>query len=200
MKALKPQHGFTLFEMVIAVAIFMVMGAIAYPGLTQMAKTGQAVGEINQRISELQSTVTYMTRDWMQLAPRDIRNRFGDEENNLVIEDNRVRFTRGGRSNLTQQPRSQLQRVQYRLVERALVREHWLSLDQGIEEEPFSSVLLRDVESFEVFLIDSSEKKIATWPAIAAVGIGDPIALSFNIETLDMGAIRRILEIPGGGL
>lgn len=200
MKALKPERGFTLFEMVIAVAIFMVMGAIAYPGLTQMAKTGQAIGEINQRISELQFAVTFLNRDWTQLVPRNIRNRFGDDENYLVIEENRVTFTRGGRSNLTQQLRSQLQRVQYRLVDGSLVREQWLSLDQGIEEQPFSSVLLRDVESFEVFLIDSSEKKIETWPTIATAGIGEPIALSFNIETLDMGLIRRILEIPGGRL
>lgn len=200
MTSMNPVRGFTLFEMVIAIAIFMVMGAIAYPGLTQMAKTGQAIGEANQRISELQFAVTYLNRDWIQLAPRNIRNRFGDDENNLVIEENTLRFTRGGRSNLTQQPRSNLQRVQYRLVDETLVREHWLSLDQGIEEQPFSSVLLRNVESFEVFLIDSSEKKIENWPTIETAGIGEPIALSFIIETLEMGSIRRILEIPGGRL
>ena len=194
------RRGFTLFEMVIAVAIFMVMGAIAYPGLTHMAKTGQIIGEANQRISELQFAITYLTRDWMQVSPRKIRNRYGDEESNIVIEDNRITFTRGGRSNLTGQLRSQLQRVQYRLVDRALVREHWLSLDQGIEEEPFSSILLRDVESFEIHMIDSSEKKIETWPTLASVGVGSPIALSFNIEMTEMGTIRRILEIPDGAL
>ena len=193
-------RGFTLFEMVIAIAIFMVMGAIAYPGLTHMAKTGQIIGEANQRISELQFAVTYLSRDWMQVSPRKVRNRFGDEESNVLIEDNRITFTRGGRSNLTGQLRSQLQRVQYRLVDRALVREHWLSLDQGIGEEPFASVLLRDVESFEIHLIDSSEKKIETWPTVASVGSGTPIALSFTLDIAKMGTIKRILEIPGGTL
>lgn len=196
----REQRGFTLFELVIAIAIFMVMGAIAYPGLTHMARTGHIIGETNQQLSELQFAVTYLSRDWVQVSPRKIRNRYGDEESNVVIEDNRITFTRGGRSNLTGQQRSNLQRVQYRLVDKALVREHWLSLDQGIEEEPFASVLLRDVESFEVHLIDSSEKKIETWPTIASVGAGSPIALNFTLEVAKMGTIRRILEIPGGTL
>ncbi len=198
--SMRNNRGFTLFEMVIAVAIFMVMGAIAYPGLTHMARTGQIIGETNQRISELQFAITYLNRDWTQVSPRKIRNRYGDEESNIVIEDNRITFTRAGRSNLTGQLRSQLQRVQYRLVDRALVREHWLSLDQGIEEAPFSSVLLRDVESFQIHMIDSSEKKIETWPTLESVGTGSPIALSFSLEMAEMGTIRRILEIPGGAL
>ena len=194
------QTGFTLFELVIAVAIFMVMGAIAYPGLTNMARTGNIIGETNQQLSELQFAVTYLSRDWIQVSPRKVRNRYGDEESNVVIENNRITFTRGGRSNLTGQKRSQLQRVQYRLVDNTLVREHWLSLDQGIEEDPFASVLLRDVESFEIHLIDSNEKKIETWPTISSVGFGSPIALSFTLEIAKMGAINRILEIPGGAL
>ncbi len=193
-------RGFTLFEMVVAVAIFMVMGAIAYPGLTHMAKTGQVINESNQRMSELQFAVTYLSRDWAQVSTRKIRNRYGDEESNIVIADNSIAFTRGGRSNLTQQPRSQLQRVQYRLQDKKLVREHWLSLDQGIAEEPFASVLLNGVDSFEVSFIDSDEKKIESWPAVVSGGTGAPIALSLVLEMADIGSIRRILEIPAGAL
>lgn len=192
--------GFTLFEMVIAVAIFMVMGAIAYPGLTHMAKTGQVISESNQRMSELQFAVTYLSRDWIQVSTRKIRNRYGDEESNIVIADNSIAFTRGGRSNLTQQPRSQLQRVQYRLLDKKLVREHWLSLDQAIAEEPFAVVLLNGVDSFEVHLIDSDEKEIENWPTVGVSGTGGPIALRFVLEMADIGRIRRILEIPSGVL
>ncbi len=192
--------GFTLFEMVIAVAIFMVMGAIAYPGLTHMAKTGQVIGESNQRMSELQFAVTYLSRDWMQVSPRKIRNRYGDEESNIVIADNSIAFTRAGLSNLTQQTRSQLQRVQYKLQDKKLVREHWLSLDQGIAEEPFATVLINGVDSFTIHLIDSDEKEIENWPTVGASGTGAPIALRFVLEMDDIGKIRRILEIPAGVL
>lgn len=200
MKAISNIHGFTLFEMVVAVGIFMVMGAIAYPGLTQLAKTGQAVGESNQRISELQFAVSYLSRDWTQVSDRKIRNRYGDEESNILIEDNSITFTRGGRSNLLQQKRSRLQRVRYRLFEKKLTREHWLSLDQGIEEDPFATVLLNNVETFEVFFIDGSEKRIETWPAAEIVGTGNPVALGFSITLDNFGQINRILEITDGAL
>ena len=200
MKVISNTHGFTLFEMVVAVGIFMVMGAIAYPGLSQLAKTGQAVGESNQRISELQFAVSYLTRDWTQVSDRKILNRYGDEESNIMIEDNSITFTRGGRSNLLQQKRSRLQRVRYRLVEKKLTREHWLSLDQGIEEDPFATVLLNNVETFEVYFIDGSEKRIETWPTTQAVGTGNPVALGFSITLDKFGQINRILEITDGAL
>lgn len=199
MKAVLINRGFTLFELVIAVAIFMVMGAIAYPSLTQVAKTGQAVSEFNQGLSELQFAVTYFTRDWVQVSPRKIRNRYGDEEHNIVIADDEIRLTRDGYRNLTEQRRAQLQRVQYRLVDKKLVREHWLSLDQGIAEEPFSRVLLHDVVAFEIYFIDSDERAIEAWPVTTST-VGDPIALKLMIETNSIGQIYRILEVPGGAL
>ncbi len=194
------QAGFTLFEMVVAVGIFAVMGAIAYPGLTQMAKTGQAVSESNLRISELQFAVAYINRDWLQVSPRKIRNRYGDEESNILIEDNSITFTRGGRSNLLQQKRSSLQRVTYSLVGKNLTRQHWLSLDQGIGEEAFSTVLLKNVNDFEIGFIDSSEKIIETWPATQEIESQKPIALSFSIDLDGFGLINRILEVPEGVL
>ena len=190
-------RGFTLFEMVIAVAIFMVMGAIAYPSLTQVVKTGQAMNEFNQSLSELQFAVTYFSRDWVQLSSRKIRNRYGDEEHQVVINDNSIAFTRDGYSNLTQQSRAQLQRVRYRLVDKKLIREHWLSLDQGITEEPYMRVLLNEVEAFEVHLMDADGQAINTWPASGGSDTENPIALKLMIDSPHIGQIHRILEVPG---
>ncbi len=201
MKMAFQQQAFTLFEMVVAVAIFAVMGAIAYPGITELAKTGQVVGESNQRISELQFAISYFTRDWMQVSNRKVRNRYGDEESSVFIENNNtISFTRGGRSNLLQQKRSRLQRVRYSLIEKELVREYWQSLDQGIAEEPLTVVLLKNVEVFQVSLIDGTEKKIENWPTVDLVGTGTPIALLIEVELSDLGTIQRILEVPGGVL
>ncbi|MCP4492950.1 MAG: type II secretion system minor pseudopilin GspJ [Gammaproteobacteria bacterium] len=192
------QQAFTLFEMVVAVAIFAVMGAIAYPGISELAKTGQVVGESNQRISDLQFAVTYFTKDWIQVSRRKVRNRYGSEEPNILIEDNTVTFTRGGRSNLLQQKRSRLQRVRYSLIERELVREYWQSLDQGIAEEPLTAVLLKNVEDFQISFVDGSEKNIETWPSVGLVGTGTPIALLFEVELSNFGTVQRFLEVPGG--
>jgi len=192
------QKGFTLFEMVIAVSIFALMGVIAFTALGQMTRTGQSVAEANNRLSDLQFAVVYFTRDWTQVSPRKIRNQYGDEESNIVIDDNVITFTRSGWSNLLGHKRSNLQRVQYLLIDNQLRRRHWNSLDQGIGEEPLEVILLHDVESMEIAFEDGSGNSIGTWPATTGPQAAKPIVLVFRLELKDMGDIIRILEVPDG--
>ncbi len=193
-------NGFTLLEMVVAVAIFAIMAAIAYTGLNHTIKIGQQVSESNQRLSELQFALSYFSRDWLQVSSRKVRNQYGDEESNIVIEDNSISFTRGGWANLLQRKRSNLQRVQYLLVDNKLIRRHWLSLDQGIGEEPFDSVLLHNVNALEVHFVDALEKSIDTWPDELVRDERRPIALKIGVDISQFGKTWRYLEIPDGAL
>ena len=190
--------GFTLFEMVIAVSIFALMGVIAFGGLGQMTRTGQAVADANDRLSDLQFAVVYFNREWIQVSPRKIRNQYGDEEPNIIIDDNVITFTRSGWSNILGHRRSTLQRVQYLLLDNKFVRRHWRSLDQGIAEQPIQTVLLENVESLEVVFQDGVGKSIEEWPRATGSDSGEPIMLMFRLELPDMGEITRLLEVPRG--
>ena len=192
--------GFTLFEIVIAVSIFAVMGVIAFTGLGTMTRDGQAIAEANDRLADLQFAVGYFDRDWLQVAPRPVRNRFGDEESNIVIENDAITFTRSGWSNLLGIRRSNLQRVQYLVVDEKLVRRHWLSLDQGIGEEPLQVVLLDNVESMEVALLNVLGNPLRVWPVDSSSSDGEPILLSLKLELPDRGDIERVFEVPAGVL
>ena len=86
-------RGFTLFEMVIAVSIFALMGVVAFTGLSQMTRTGEAVADANRRLSDLQFAVVYFTRDWAQVSPRKIRDEYGSELSNIVLTDGAIGFT-----------------------------------------------------------------------------------------------------------
>jgi general secretion pathway protein J len=198
MKMFPRQRGFTLFEMVIAVSIFALMGVIAFGGLGQMTRTGQAVADANDRLSDLQFAVVYFNREWIQVSPRKVRNQFGDEEPNIVIDDDEITFTRSGWSNLLGQRRSTLQRVQYLLLDNKFIRRHWRSLDQGIAEQPIQTVLLENVESMEVEFQDGQGKAIEEWPLGIGSDTGEPIMLMFRLELPDMGEITRLLEVPSG--
>ena len=194
-------NGFTLLEMVVAVAIFAVMASIAYSGLNHTIKTGNQVSESNQRLSELQFALSYFSRDWLQVSSRKVRNQYGDEESNIVIGDNSISFTRSGWSNLLQRKRSNLQRVQYLVLDSKLVRRHWLSLDQGIGEEPFDSVMLHNVKTLEINFVDAAEKTIDSWPnELIQDGSSSPIALKIGVEITSLGKTWRYLEIPDGAL
>jgi general secretion pathway protein J len=193
-------RGFTLFEMVIAVSIFAIIGVVAFGGLGQMTRTGQAVADANNRLSDLQFAVVYFSRDWTQVSTRKIRNQYGDEESNIIIDDGVITFTRSGWSNFLGQKRSTLQRVQYLVLENQLIRRHWRSLDQGVAELPLEAVLLDDVESLEVEFLDAKEKPIRVWPGDSELDGGRPIVLAFRLELTDIGEITRILELPDGAL
>ena len=192
-------RGFTLIEMVIAVAIFAVMMVIAFPGLTHIAKVGEQVGQSNRRLSELQFALTYLNRDWMQVSSRKILDQYGDEKAHIVIADNSISFTHSGWSNLLQHKRSELQRVQYLMKENQLVRQYWLSLDRVSAAEPISTVLIDDVESFAIHLIDSSEQAIERWP-LEEQRVNSPIALRVEIDIKQFGQVHRIMEIAEGVL
>ena len=194
------QAGFTLFEMVIAVSIFAVMGVIAFGGLSEITRNGQTVADANDRLSDMQFAVVYMSRDWAQVSPRRIRNQYGDEEHNIIIEDDTITFTRSGWSNLLGQKRSNLQRVQYRVVDNQLRRLYWPSLDQGIAEKPIEVALLDDVESMEVEFQNALGQAIREWPIGPGFSGDDPVLLAVKLDLPDIGEIRRLLEVPGGVL
>lgn len=185
--------------MVVAVAIFAVMASMAYSGLNQTVRAGAQVGEANQRLSALQFSLTYFGRDWLQVVPRKILNQYGDVEDQVVIADNSIKFTRGGWSNLLAQKRSELQRVQYLLVEDRFVRRHWFALDQGIGVEPFEVVLLEGVKSMQLEFIDDQEQAIETWPDTTDRS-KPPIALKITLDLEQFGAVWRILEVPDAAL
>lgn len=194
------QRGFTLFEMVVAVAIFALMAVIAFGGLNEMTRNGQAVSDANDRLADIQFAVVYFNRDWTQVSPRKIRNQFGDEESNIVIADDSITFTRSGWSNLLGHRRSTLQRVQYRVEDERLVRYYWRSLDQGIGETPVRMVMLEDVERAEIVFQNALSQKIREWPVNADPSGGYPILLQFTLELPDLGEINRLLEVPDGVL
>lgn len=194
------ESGFTLIEMVIAVAIFAVMMVIAFPGLTHIATIGDRVGKSNRQLSELQFALTYLNRDWMQVSPRKVLDQYGTEEWNIVLDDNKsIRFTHSGWSNPLGHDRSELQRVEYLVEDEKLIRQYWGSLDQIPGEEPISTVLLEGIEQFEIHFINSAEEAIKTWPALQG-NTSTPIALRVKLELKQFGEVHRIMEVPEGVL
>ena len=67
-------EGFTLLELMVAVAVLAVMGAIAYQGLASMARAAGATQEASDRYGSLTFAMSMLERDLRGAIPRGVRD------------------------------------------------------------------------------------------------------------------------------
>lgn len=196
MMSMRSIRGFTLFEILIAVSIFAIIGTIAMGSLIQVGRTGERVSDAQYQLSQIQFALGYLGRDITQLVNRRVRDQYGDEQPQLKIDEKSLVFTRAGWSNLLGQPRSNLQRVEYRLEDDILQRRYWPQLDQSYTEVSIEQNLLSGVEDFSVRLITLGKETYESWPIdFQANDPVRPVAIEFTVELTNFGRIQRIYEV-----
>ncbi|MGB5279348.1 MAG: type II secretion system minor pseudopilin GspJ [Gammaproteobacteria bacterium] len=197
------RHGFTLLELLVAVAIFSVLSAMAYGGLRNVIDNSMQIEITMQRLQEVQMAMLKISRDFNQLAQRGIRDEFGNTQDYLVASNDNdifIEFTRNGRRNPAELQRSHLQRVAYRLEENQLFRLDWPHLDRSQEMQPYESMLLTDVETASIRFLDNNNEWHELWPPLNAnFQAGDDSdalsAIEITLELTDWGELVRIYRV-----
>ncbi|RMF99253.1 MAG: type II secretion system protein GspJ [Gammaproteobacteria bacterium] len=195
-------RGFTLLELLVAMAIFAIISVLALGGLNAVA-TQQSLTRSNlDDLARLQRAFDSLERDLGQLYPRPVRDELGQDREAALLADGRddylLRLTRGGWRNPAQLPRGSLQRVQYRLAERQLIREYWPVLDHPLGMEPISQVLLDGVDAVQVEFLDADGQWREQWPPLSALNdpaIPRPRAARLTLELDGWGEIQRLVEM-----
>ncbi|MBC6414566.1 MAG: type II secretion system minor pseudopilin GspJ [Chromatiales bacterium] len=152
--------GFTLIEVLIAMAIFAVISAMTFQGLQTSMMVQQNVEEKSATLNDIQLVMTLLLDDFLNVTRRPILPAFGEErlpafqeETNEYTRDDsyycEVSFSRAG-----VEPggliRSGLYRVSYCQQEDRLYRLSWPVLDRSQDSQPVVSVLLENVVSFDI--------------------------------------------------
>ena len=108
-------RGFTLLEMLVAIAIFAVVSTLALTGYTQLQRQSEYTGATAEPAARYSVRFRRCCADLEQLEPRPVREPLGDGYlPALQVTDTleyRLQLTRAGWSNTGGLPRPTLQRV-----------------------------------------------------------------------------------------
>lgn len=202
------QAGLTLVELLVAVAIFSLLAALAYGGLVNVLESSRSVDVESQQLASLQRAFLRIGRDLEQAAPRRIRDGFGDQQPAL---HNRVDSYEGvqtvielsvaGRRTLPGETRSSLQRISYVLHNGSLLRLSWPVLDRAQDTVAHESTLLEGVEELKLRYLTQDGEWLSEWPREAQVATAAapvlPRAIELTMQLAHWGSLRRIYRVAG---
>lgn len=197
------QSGFTLLELLVALAIFALMAAMAYGGLNTVLDVQQGAEQRTQRLTQLQTSILWLGRDIEESADRSVRDGYAEvlpAMQGQAIGQYQLELTRAGWQNPSGRARSHLQRVAYGLVDGELVRSYWQVLDRAQDSQPVETVLLQDVERMELRFLDHQQQWHESWPSTTPEGeptATRPKAVEVTLVTRAEGRMRRLFRVPG---
>ncbi|WP_059417566.1 type II secretion system minor pseudopilin GspJ [Sulfuricella sp. T08] len=171
-RAFFPLQGFTLVELLVALAIFSVMSVVAYRGLNAVLETREHLMADNRKWRELAVFFAQMKESVTNAVDRPVRDSgdllapsFLGKPDVVGENDAQLIFTRMGFSG-QQGSLGDLQRFGYRLRDRNIELLVWPVLDQAPHTRPTVSIALGHVSSFVVRYLDDKGVWQAKWPVI----------------------------------
>ena len=157
------KKGFTLVELLVAIAIFAVLSALGWKVFDYLAKVKDRNAMHEANLEQLQESYQQILRDTMRAVPLTA-NVKGQQQPALVLQNGRFNFSKTGVTDPLQQGISPHERVeyQYRADEKKLYRLKYRNLHQTGNDQPESSVMLDEVEAFEIMVLNPNE--LSSWP------------------------------------
>jgi general secretion pathway protein J len=202
-----PAAGFTLIELLVALFIVALMFAMGYAAIGQGASSREALKQQQAHLLELQTTVRLMEQDFLQAAPRPVRQAIGDEPAQAALAGSLpgtqpiVALTRAGWANPVGLQRPGLQRVAYFLENGTLRREYWNVLDPTLASTTTKRDLMTHLKAVTIRYFDQFKSWKDQWPPVGLqsedVLRQRPLAVEITLDTEDWGKIVRIVEIAG---
>jgi general secretion pathway protein J len=195
-------RGFTLVELLVAMAIVAIVGVMALGGLSEVINQQTIARERSERWREVQLAMRIVAQDLAQMHPRPTREELGESyQPSLLAGPNgqfALEFSRGGWTNPAGFPRGTVLRVAYDWEGEQLVRFHWPVMDRTLSTPPVRNELLSGVENVEVRFLDAAGQWHVDWPPLEMTGpqrfVARPRAIEFTVELGDFGRIWRLVE------
>ncbi len=192
--------GFTLLEVLLAVAIFAMISLASFSIFDGVLKSDAHSKLYSERLNQVQRAWLFIERDLLQLARRSMRIEgeaplsgfIHNDVELLSSSDQSIAFVRQGWTNPGLLiPRSDLQSVAYRLNDNNLERLHFNFVDSVVGEPPKERVLIHGVTalSFEYYYSNDWQQELQEQQL--------PLAIRVNITSEELGELHRQFLVSG---
>lgn len=194
----RAEAGFTLLEVLVAVAIFALIGIASHRMLVSAIRVDSQTREQEQQLRQLLRAMTSLERDVEQAVARPILASDGGDEPAFWSDPDGLglHWTRAGWSNPQAAPRAQLQRVHWRHEDSNLLREYWPVLDRADDSAAQRQQVLQNITALQWRYLDRQGIWRTQWQGTETQPL--PRALEVRIEHRRFGALRRVLLLPAG--
>ena len=196
-------HGFTLIEVLVAMAIFGVVSVLAQQTLAASMRNAEILEQRMDRLQAIQQTMRLLGRDIVQAAPRPIRDPLDGSVRPafLVVPGGEfaLELTHAGWPNPAGVRRGVFQRSAYRIEDGVLFRAYWNVLDPTLSNEPVVTELLQEVDSIEFRFYLGNGQWAEQWPPRGS-GSGNalydrPRVVQLVLTLADEGELVRLFEV-----
>ena len=199
---MRAQHGFTLIEILVAVAIFGLISIAAYTVLDSGMRSQRESEERLSHLSELQRLFFSLSQDVAFLTQRRSRNDLGDEEpimfgeSDISGESFVLAFNRANWRNPAGFPRSHLQHVEYRFEEENIYRRHRVYLDMAPNSPEVDRRLASQIESVRIEFKSPDGQWSDGWGQFSEMRTKLPRAMRIQVTSKVLGEVERYYFLP----
>lgn len=191
-------RGFTLLELLVAVAIFAFLGAMAYGGLTAMLRASEGTAAAREALAIQQRALRLLEEDMHYVLDRPVRDGLGSPH--LAFLSGRdgtilVEFTRAARPLPGIFP-APMERVRYVLNNGTLQRQSWNPPDAASLEPDQVLTLWPALQSVRLSFFDTQDQSHTTWPPPHVERPGLPKAVEWVLEPQGQPPLRLLLALP----
>lgn len=189
--------GFTLLELLVAIAVFSAVAVIAYSGLAQLARSRESMqAAIDQQLA-VGRWMSQIEADFEQAIAAPTRSEYGEVVPALSGRSNEVWLSVRQLGADASGLRSEIVRVHLLGSGNALLRTQLLVDPPGLPAEKRERELTDQIRSFELRYYDRLLEPQLQWPPIGNARLDElPRAVEMRVDVAGLGLLRRVFELP----
>lgn len=202
----KKYAGFTLIEVLVALAIFAILALISYRTLSSVLDTRERLQKSSAVLRDQALFFSRLENDLFAILPRQSRNQDGLLESALVVEPTinadtpLIRFSRAGFAANTGTAAAP-QRIGYRLNNNKIELLIWEGIDQAPRAIPSAYVALNNVQNFQIRVLNKIGEQ-ATWLNSWSptdqnnnAPVRLPLAIEITLTPINSAPITRLFQL-----